>query len=373
MGLTSLLGRVVSKAGARMIPGVGTAYALIQPTALANDADYLPRVKGVETMKQEDSYQSTVPLGPERPTGSYIPDIKTGASSNRTSQSLANQIGRGWDDVSTKGASSALKSLSGDIGMLGKARDAYLKAAENRKLAKENAITGNKELVNRYQSKDLGNLASGARKSIFNTNLALGAAGSGSAGLASARAIAQKAAVDRSNVLGEYGDEMSRQNQQQSLIEPEYQAERSKAYEWEDRNKRAMIENYQIQKKALDRLKSKVPDWKKEDLENENSNNLNGLLKGLSSIEAQARSFRDDLYSTYYSMNDEATGLETANLGIQSPAELQTPEFSSEVDMSGLEDGEYEAQDYYNPNLLKKKKTGKSIFDNPLMFEEQTQ
>ncbi len=380
MGLTSMLGSALKspavKFAGKKVPFLGAAYSLAEAKTTANDADYLPggnnyEGSSISKLRSEDTYQapSGKMAGPDY-AGPVIPDMKTGASETRKSQSLSNMIGKGWDDVSTKSASSALKSLSGDMGMLGKARDAYLKASEERKLAKENAITGNKQLVDNYQTKDLRNLGGQLRSKVLNTNMALGAAGSGSAGQAAARALARENAVSRSNVLTEYGDEMSRQNQQQGLIEPEYQAERKKAYEWEDRNKRTLVENYNIQKKALDRLKSKVPDWKKEDLENENANNLQGLLQGLASIEASARSHRDNLYSTYYGMADEASALADANLDIQAPAELQTPEFSPELDMSGLEDGEYDATDYYRPTTLKKKQ-GKSIFDNPLIYEEQ--
>lgn len=322
----------------------------------------------INKLRQEDTYQEPSPSS-EQDSSPSIPDLKGGSSSTRQSQSLAGMIGKGWGDVSTKGASSALKSLSGDMGLLTKARDAYLKASEERKIAKENAITGNKQLVDKYQSRDLGNLGTQLRDKVMNTNMALGAAGSGSAGLAAARALAKENAVSRSNVLTEYGDEMSRQNQQQELIEPEYQSERKKAYEWEDRNKRSLIEDFKIQSKALERLKGKVSEWKKQDLENENANNLNKLLTGLASIESSARSYRDNLYSTYYGMADEAASLGDSNIGIQGPAELQTPEYSPEVDMSGLEDGTYEASDYYRPTTLKKKQ-GKSIFDNPLIYED---
>ena len=322
----------------------------------------------INKLRQEDTYQEPSPSS-EQDSSPSIPDLKGGSSSTRQSQSLAGMIGKGWGDVSTKGASSALKSLSGDMGLLTKARDAYLKASEERKIAKENAITGNKQLVDKYQSRDLGNLGTQLRDKVMNTNMALGAAGSGSAGLAAARALAKENAVSRSNVLTEYGDEMSRQNQQQELIEPEYQSERKKAYEWEDRNKRSLIEDFKIQSKALERLKGKVSEWKKQDLENENANNLNKLLTGLASIESSARSYRDNLYSTYYGMADQAVAMGDENLGIQGPAELQTPDFSPELDMSGLEDGEYDATDYYRPTTLKKKQ-GKSIFDNPLIYED---
>lgn len=361
------LSKPLINGGSLTTMGKGTVY---------NDSGDVVSGSGpsLRKLRQEDTYQA--PSGPmygPAYNGPVIPDIKTSPSASRQSQSLANMIGRGWSDVSTKGASSALKSLRGDMGLLSKARDAYLQAAAERKAAKEAAITGNKELIDRYQTKDLRNLGSQLRSKTLNTNMALGAAGSGSAGLAAARALARENAVNRSNVLTEYGDEMSAQNQQQGLIEPEYQAERAKAYEWEDRNKRTLIENYNIQKKALDRLKGKVPEWKQQDLENENANNLNNLLQGLASIEATARSYRDNLYGTYYGMADEATSMRDANLGIQAPAELDTPEFNPEMDMTGLEDGTYDATDYYRPTTKLKKKEGRSIFDNPLIFEEQAQ
>lgn len=364
-------------AAGSLVSRLGPAATGLAPVAVAAK-DYKP--SSISKLREEDTYQAPKsqydsPAGPAY-NGPAIPDIGQGqgaaqSQAARQSQSLSSMIGKGWDDVSTKGASSALKSLSKDMGMLSNARDAYLQASLERKAAKENAIAGNKELIDRYQTKDLRNLGGQLRSKVLNTNIALGAAGSGSAGLAASRALARENAVNRSNVLTEYGDEMSAQNRQQQLIEPEYQAERQKAYDWEERNKRSLIENFNIQKKALDRLKSKVPDWKKEDLENENANNLNSLLQGLASIEATARSFRDNLYSTYYGMQDEASALRTENLNIQAPSELDTPDFSPELDMTGLENEEYDTTDYYRPSTKLKKKTGRSIFDNPLIFEEE--
>jgi len=319
------------------------------------------------SLNQDKNYQKTNTN--KKDIKSVIPDTKTGSSVSRQQQANLNNIGRDWGNMSTEGASSALKSLSGDMGILAKARDEYLRQSEARKLAKENAINENQLLIDKYQSKDLRNLGTQLRDNMMNTNMLLGEAGSGSAGLAAARALARQNSIARSNVLTQYGDEIAKQQQQQDMIEPDYQLERQKAYDWEDRNKKALIENYNIQKKALDRLKSKVPDWKKEDLDNENNNNLKELLSGLSTIEANARSIRDDMYSKYYGMMDSSSALAKDNLGINGPAEANTPDFAPELDMTGLEEGTYDAQDYYNPTQIKKK-TGKSIFDNPLVFDE---
>lgn len=383
MALTDYLGKAGSIAKATLgkvaLP-VSVGVGLFGNAGKAGMSDeeeqaLIRRDNGIVNLKNDNNYQAPNLSGVPADAASAIPDIGSGQSGQqtsaaRTSQSLANMIGRGWDNLSTGDVSKAVKSYGGSIGMLSKARDAYLAASEQRKAAKEAAILGNKQLIDKYQTGDLRNLGAQLRSKTLNTNLALGAASGGSAGLAAARALAKQNAMERANTLTQYGDEISAQNRQQSLIEPEYQAERQKAYDWEARNKQSLVENYNIQKKALDRLKGKVPEWKQKDLENENDDNLRNLLSGLASIESQARSSRDNLYNTYYGMMDEATAMGDANLNIQAPSQLDTPEFDPSLDMTGLEDTEYETGDYYRPSAKLKRKEGRSIFDNPLVFEE---
>lgn len=294
------------------------------------------------------------------------------AVGNRTNQALRDSINSDWKNVDDNfsSASGALKGLGGSIGTLSKARDAYLSANDENLAAKKTAIEGNRTLIGRNQTNDLRNNAENLRKSIFNTNISLGAAAGSSASEAAAKAFSGAAAKNRATTLTGYGDQLSEQNQNETNAGQQYELQRKQAYDWEDQEKKKMIDIYNEEKAVLDRLRSKVPDWKKADIEAESNNKLQGLLQGLADISGKARGYRDTISNLYSSMTGSADALRAENIGIDAPAALDTPQFDTSIDMSGLNGEDQYSDSYYNPNVTFKKKQGTDIFNNPLVFSE---
>lgn len=310
-------------------------------------------------------------------TGAVLPNVGSGskfdtALANRKNEAAANAIGRDWDNADDvrKTAGGSLKGLKSLIETgFGSAREKYLRANDANLQAKKDAIAGNRELVTKNQTKDLGELASGMRKSIFNTNLSLGAAAGSSASQAASRALTNAAGKNRANILTGYGDQISQENQNENNATEYYKVNRDKVYEWEKQQKEQAIRSYNEQKRVYDRLKEKAPSWKQADIEAESNGKLQELLAGLGGISANARAYRDQLNNTILSLVDQAQGLRTENIGIDRPAELDTPEFSEQLDPGFLEGEDTYGESFYNPNLKLKKREGSDLFDNPLVFE----
>lgn len=321
--------------------------------------------------KKDNSYNisSGAMHGPERPADLNSPAKSSGSSSN---QKVLDSIGKGWGDAgdSIGSVKKSLESSKNYISNLGKVRDKYLTSLDGYKKKTDDAITGNKTLIEKNQGKDLDSLAQDTRKSMDNTNVMLGVKGAsgGSASRQASRAIASKAGKERAGVLTAYGDETSKQNQASVNAMEEYTTKRTQAYEWEKTAREQAVDEYNEQKRALDRLKKKSSDWEKEDLEAESDKNLSKLLSSLGSIQNSARAFRDNLAAKYTEYGGLADELDVASVYVDAPAELDTPEFDENIDLNDPNN----AEDWYNPQ-----KQGKKVIKsydalgNPIYEEDE--
>lgn len=384
MGLLSLVG---SKVGAKVLGPAGIAYELLKPTKIAGNDEEMLKSSGLGSQAQQfqanaqkNPYQYSQPAGPspsERTLDRTSSAINNGSAfdtalAGRQAQAARDAIGRSWDDSGdvVKSASGALKGYNTYIGDLGKARDRYLQVNEGDLQKKLNAIQGNRDLITRNQTTDLRDLADRVRRGIFGTNLALGAAAGSSASEAAGKAYQRQAAQERARTLTGYGDQISQENQNEDISRQTYQLNRDRAYKWEEDMKAQAIEQYNSEKKILDRLKSKMPEWKQEDIDRESNARLQELLGGLGSISARARAMRDALAGSVSSMNAEADALKAAGIDIMAPAALDTPQFNDTLDVTGLDGVDnYDTESYYNPNVKYKKREGADFFSNPLVFE----
>jgi hypothetical protein len=334
-----------------------------------------PNNKPIPGTVQSQAYKTTPGFGNNpAPVMPSITDsgVNEDAKEERKAQALRNQIGKDWEGSGDEigNTSGALKGFAGSIGNLTKARDAYLSANDANKLAKLNAIGGNRTLITKNQTGDLRDLAENLRKSVFNTNLSLGAGAGSSASQAAARALSQSAGKNRAQLLTGYGDQISEQNQNEVDTNDNYAMQRDKAYKWEEDERGKATQLYKEEKAILDRLKSKVPDWKKADIEAESNSRLQELFQSLAGIQSQARGYRDSLANLMTGMTGSADALRAENIGINTPAELDTPEFNDQIDTTGLDGEDQYTEDYYNPNVKFKKREGANIFSNPLIFGE---
>lgn len=380
----SLLGKALTEAKSVAfakggLPGKGIKLAKDIAVGYNNKGGLIGRENAGTIKPQAPGYD----IAPTDYSGSgpkvseILPTIGSGdkynsALATRQSQAKQDAIGRDWDNADDvrKTASGSLKGLKSLVETgFSSARDKYLRANDTNLQAKKDAIAGNRELITKNQGKDLGELAGNMRKSIFNTNLSLGAAAGSSASQAAQKAIGAAAGKNRANVLTGYGDQISQENQNETNATDYYKLNRDKVYEWEKQQKEQAIRNYNDQKRVYDRLKEKAPDWKKADIESESNSKLQELLGGLGNISASARAYRDQLNNVIYSLVDQAEGLRAENIGIDRPAELDTPEFSEQLDPGFLDGEDTYGESYYNPNLKLKKREGSDLFDNPLVFE----
>lgn len=331
-----------------------------------------------EMSRAANSSSGYFPIAPTKTTqvGSGAPSLDgaTGSSDNAEKNRSAEArkvIGAGWDDSGDiiKSTGNALDSSKKYISNLGKVRDQYLKANDSFKQKTDEAIAGNKTLIERNQKEELDDLAGDLRKSTDNTNVMLGLKGAsgGSAARAASRALAESAGKTRSQVLKARGDEMSTQNQEAQNALEQYNLRREQAYKWEEDERKRAIMEYEADKKAVERLKGKVPEWKQQDLEAESDNRLRSLLTQLTEISARAKTFRDALAAKMSEFGGSADELENAAVTVDAPAELQTPDFSETIDLENPEN----AEDFFDPT-----KTGKRVikgydsFGNPIYEDE---
>lgn len=295
----------------------------------------------------------------------------SGSESNRSSKIAAN-IGKSWDDSSDslKETGKELASEKNYISNLGKVRDQYLKANDNYKAKTDEAIAGNKTLIEKNQASELDDLASDLRKNQKNTQVMLGVKGAsgGSASRAAAAALASAAGKDRASILTTRGNEMSQQNQDAADALEQYNLRRQQAYDWENEARKAAILEYESDRKALDRLKSKSDKWKQEDLDAESNSRLQELMNSLATISARAKTFRDNLAAKMTEYGGNADELNNAAVSVNAPSELDTPDFNENIDLT-TEDPN--AEDFYDPNNTGKRVIkGYDAFGNPIYEDE---
>ena len=326
------------------------------------------------------SQQYSTPAGPAKPT--TYNDIKSSGSAQSNIQSAAAKkaieaLTGSWDDTggSIKDVGKSLDAFGNAISSsLGKAKDAYVGAAQNTLDKTNTAIAGNKQLIGKNQTKDLTNLADQLRTSIFGANQKLGLMGAGnsSATGATSKALQTSAGKNRQTTLTQYGDQISKENQNSQTAIDTFNEQKKQAEDWEERNKQQLIDEYNQEKDILDSLKKKVPDWKKKDVDSASANNLNKLISGLQSIDSQAKGYRDTLNQMLTEMYGNADALDSSAVTIKPPAELNTPDFSDQLNLPVDQNQTDEnASSFVNPNVTNKKMMGYDILGNPYYVDEQ--
>jgi hypothetical protein len=366
--------------GAKNIASGGAGYVVDRVKKAANTAGGFLGPKAQAAGPEEysnDNQGGNSDSGNNGVSVQSLGDIKSSGASQSSidAQNKKNQIAAltaGWDDTddSIEETEKALKSLGNSISSgLGKARDAYLGAAKNKLDKTNSAIAGNRELITKNQTKDLKDLAEEVRNSIFNTNINLGAAAGSSASQAAAKALSKAAGKNRATVLTGYGDKISTENQNEKNAVEEYEMQRKNIYDWEERNRKQLTEEYEDEKKVLDKLKDKVPSWKKKDIEALQDKNLSKFVSGLQSIYSAAKGYRDTLSAIITDMYGQSDELEAAGIGINPPAALDTPVFDENLEMPAEGETDESAEDFYNPKVKNKKRQGTDILGNPFYVE----
>ena len=77
---------------------------------------------------------------------------------------------------------------------------------------------------------------------------------------------------------------IGQQNQNADTAVATYKNQIDQINNWEDTNKQQLMDEYNQQKKVLNKLKASVPDWKKSDIDAESENKLNELHSKLNDV-----------------------------------------------------------------------------------------
>lgn len=331
-------------------------------------------IKGVSDSKVKSS-KTTAINNDEAPKDIYSAAPQGGGSSqNSDSQKVINSIGKGWDDTKDEIGSTekSLKNTKNYISNLGKVRDKYVSALDDYKGKTDKAIEGNKALIEKNQKGSLDNLFGDTRKSVDNTNIMLGVKGAsgGSASRMAAKAIARSAGKDRASILSGYGDEVSEQNLNASKAKEDYDTKREQAYSWEEETRKQAVQDFKEMEEALKRMKGKQGDWKEEDIVAESDKNLQKLLATLSNINMSAKNFRAELAAKYELYGGAADELEVAAVDVSAPSELDTPEFSENIDISDTGENQ---EDVFDPTKTGRRIKGYDpITGEPIYEDEET-
>jgi hypothetical protein len=221
------------------------------------------------------------------------------------------------------------------ISRFGDVRDQYLQANKENLTKKRNAIAGNRELVQKNQGRAINNLNEQVRNNIFNTNRSLGVLGAGnsSATLAASKALAQSAGRDRQGILTGYGDQMSQQNQDEQNAVEAANFQREQVIKWEQEQTAQAMREYEEAKSILEELEDEADDWEKEDIKSEQTARLQQFLARMDAIRQTAKAVEQGIGGVSNEFGASADALRAANIGIDRPAELDTPEFTDELDL----------------------------------------
>ena len=319
--------------------------------------------------------------GSSAPATNPINNVKGSSANNSNIQSardkniIAGLIGN-YNDVpgSISDAGKNIDAFGKNVSsQLGAAAKAYQSSNQN-KLDKTNtAIAGNKELIAKNQGTDMRNIAEQVRKTIFNTNLGLGASAGSSASLAAQDAITRDMGKNRAQVLTSRGDQISQQNQDAQKALEYFNQQHDYINQWEDMNKKQLMDEYNTEKATLDKLKNKVPDWKKSDIDSMSTHALDALKSQLNNIDSEARGNRQTLNQLITGMFGQASAVDAANIDITAPAELATPTFDEHLSMPGADQTDPNATSFTNPNITGKKRVGTDILGNPYYIDESGQ
>ena len=364
----------VAKIGIKkVIPGY-SAYELLKPTALASEGEgYWGEDnqwhEGSKPVKAVGGQGYEKPIGPENkpPSALDSPANSGGSGSGSGSSDVIKAIGKGWDDADDElgSAKKSLKSAKTYVSNLGKVRDKYIESAQKYKGKVDEAIAGNKKLIEQNQKKELDLLAGDTRKSIDNTNVMLGVKGAsgGSASRAAARAIAQSAGRERSKILTSRGDEMSYQNLESKKAAEDLTTRIAQANAWEKSESKRALEEFNDYEDAIERLKNKKSGWKDEDIQAESDKNLSKFLSTIYDIKSKSKLFRDNIAAKAAEYGLSADELEIEAINVNAPAELDTPQFSENIDLTEEE----QAEDWYDPQKQGKRVIkGYDAMGNPI-------
>lgn len=354
------LSDTVDANGVRKMLGINTALADNRTSSLA-------------PTKENAASKGMSVSGPS--LGSVAETIKgeeSGRGASNRNAEVAKMIGSGWDDSNDllKDTSNALGKTKNVVSNLGKVKKQFLSANDEYKRKTDEAIAGNKLVVEKNQKDELDDLAEDTRNSADNAAIMLGVKGAsgGSASKAASRAISKSAGKARATVLKSRGDEFSGLTQEEEKARLLHEQRIKDADEWEQNAKSQALAELESDLKALDRLKKNKSKWREEDIKAESDARLGSFMQNLANISARAKTIREGISNTMSNFGGAVSELESAAIDVTPPAELMTPDFSENIDLQT----ENNAEDFFDPANAGKQRViiGRDALGNPIYADD---
>lgn len=368
------------EASAQSLMNIG--YSKEDATAMSQGAPYRPPSKKIEDEALTSSLGAKARVVDQKLTKGGV--SKKSAKSDYEKQAreaerqrkkeeerMKNSIISGWTDTgaSVERAQQAQQRAQNAVSNLGRVRDQVVNSLDSLRQRKHDAISGNETLIQRNQRGALDNLADIVRRKMDSTNVALGAANDGSAGRMAGRAIAGEAGRNRANIFTQFGDQFSQQQQARKQAQEEFDTGRRNAYEWEDERRRTAEADLVEQGQALQHLLNNRNVWQDEDLRAMATERLNAFISSLASATGNYGAIRSGIEDTMTEYGGRAEELDNAATGILPPAELDTPKFSPDIDIT-----QTTQDDWYDPqnskNKPERKIAGYDAYGNPIYEDE---
>jgi len=310
------------------------------------------------------------------------PSLKNLYGAATTGQTQANAdakarelVGAAWNESGDliKGAKSSLSNMKSEMSKMPTLRDRYKTSAKSYLDKANEAVAGNKALIQKNQKESLDKIADDVSKHIFNTNLNLGAlrASNSSAAGRFSKVLGKQAGQQRQETLKGYGTQTAEQNQTAQNELDRYNLRLKEADDWYAENFKAAKAEYDRVKSRISELASKADDWEKEDLKAASDRNIQKFAARIAEADGKMQTFTQNLRDIAKAQGLSVDELEAAQIDIDAPAELDVPDYTDEWTLDGLESGAVDWYDDSDPEKAAKNKKiiGHDIFGNPI-YEE---
>ncbi|NTW30269.1 MAG: hypothetical protein HGA33_03255 [Candidatus Moranbacteria bacterium] len=298
-----------------------------------------------------------------------------GQNASNADAKAREMVGSAWKDSGDliKGEKSSLATMAEEMKKLPTLRDRTKTSAKTYLDKANEAVSGNKTLIQKKQKEDLDKVAEDVSKNIFNTNINLGAlrASNSSAAGRFAKVLGKQAGQQRKETLEGYGTQTAEQDQTAADELERYNLRLKEADDWYTENFKAAKAEYDRLNSRIKELASKADDWEKEDLKAASDKNLQKFAARIAEADGKMQTFAQNLREIAKEQGLRIDELESAQIDINTPAELQVPDYTDEWSIDGLDSGAVDWYDNTDPEKAPKDKKiiGHDIFGNPI-YEE---
>lgn len=280
-----------------------------------------------------------------------------------------------WKDSGDliKGAKSSLATMKSEMEKMPTLRDRYKTSAKTYLDKANEAVAGNKTLIQKNQKEDLDKVAEDVSKNIFNTNINLGAlrASNSSAAGRFSKVLGKQAGQQRKETLEGYGTQTVEQDQTAADELDRYNLRLKEADDWYAENFKAAKTEYDRVNASIKKLSANADEWEKQDLKALSDKNFQKFSAKIAEADGKVQTFSQNLREIAKAQGLSVDELESAQIDINTPAELQVPDYTDEWSIDGLDSGAVDWYDNTDPEKAPKDKKiiGHDIFGNPI-YEE---